>query len=52
MDQHMRQRAARGDNDAHAVINRMMGYVSDLHRIWIETADHQLRALSIEFPRF
>ena len=36
----------------HAVINRMMGYVPDLHRIWVNTSDQQLMALSREFPGF
>ena len=52
MDQHMQQLAAQGVNDAPAIINRMMGYVPDLHRIWVETADDQLIALSDEFPGF
>jgi hypothetical protein len=52
MDQHMQQLAAQGVNDAPAIINRMMGYVPDLHRIWVETADDQLIALSNEFPGF
>ena len=52
MDQHMQQLAAEGVNDAPAIIHRMMGYVPDLHQIWIGTADHQLMALSHEFPGF
>jgi hypothetical protein len=52
MDQHMQQLAAEGVNDAPAVIHRMMGYVPDLHRIWVGTTDHQLMALSHEFPGF
>ena len=52
MDQHMQQLAAQGVNDAPAIINRMMGYVPDLHRIWVGTTDDQLIALSNEFPGF
>ena len=33
MDQHMQQLSAQGVNDAPAIINRMMGYVPDLHKI-------------------
>lgn len=50
MDQHVHQLSAQGVNDAHAIINRMMGYVPDLHRIWVGTSDDQLIALSNEFP--
>jgi uncharacterized glyoxalase superfamily protein PhnB len=35
IDQHMQQLAAQGVSEAHAIINRMMGYVSDLHKIWV-----------------
>ena len=52
MDQHMQQLSAQGVNDAHAIINRMMGYVPDLHKIWVGTSDDQLIALSNEFPGF
>ena len=52
MDQHMQQLAAQGVNDAPAIIHRMMGYVPDLHQIWVGTADDQLIALSHEFPGF
>ncbi|MFZ1828595.1 MAG: transposase [Candidatus Competibacteraceae bacterium] len=52
MDEHMQQLAAQGVNDAPAIIHRMMGYVPDLHQIWIGTADDQLIALSHEFPGF
>ena len=52
MDQHMQQLAAQGVNDAPAIIHRMMGYVPDLHQIWVGTADDQLMALSHEFPGF
>ncbi len=52
IDQHMQQLAARGVSEAHAIINRMMGYGPDLHRIWVGTSDQQLMALSREFPWF
>ena len=52
IDQHMQQLAAKGVNEPHAIINRMMGYVHDLHEIWIKTSDQQLMALSREFPGF
>ena len=52
IDQHMQQLAAQGVSEAHAIINRMMGYVPDLHRIWVGTSDQQLMALSQEFPGF
>ena len=52
MDQHIQQLAAEGVNDAPAIIQRMMGYVPDLHQIWVGTTDHQLMALSHEFPGF
>jgi len=52
IDQHMQQLAAEGISDAHAVIDRMMGHVPALHRIWVSTSDQQLIALSSEFPGF
>ena len=52
IDQHMQQLAAQGVNDAPAIIDRMMGYVPDLHKIWVGTANDQLIALSNEFPGF
>jgi hypothetical protein len=52
IDQHMQQLSAQGVNDAHAIINRMMGYVPDLHKIWVAASDDQLVALSNEFPGF
>ena len=52
IDQHMQQLAAQGVSEAHAIINRMMGYVPDLHKIWGGTSDQQLIALSQEFPGF
>lgn len=52
IDQHMQQLAAQGVNDAPAIINRMVGYLPDLHKIWVGTSDQQLMALSSEFPGF
>ena len=52
IDQHMQQLSAQGVNDAPAIINRMMGYTPDLHKIWVGTSDDQLIALSNEFPGF
>jgi hypothetical protein len=48
----MQQLAAQGVSEAHSIINRMMGYVPDLHKIWVGTTDQQLMALSREFPGF
>jgi hypothetical protein len=45
IDQHMQQLAAQCVSETHAVVNRMMGYVPDLHRIWVGTSDQQLMAL-------
>ena len=52
IDQQMQQLSVQGVNDAHAIINRMMGYIPDLHKIWVTTSDDQLIALSNEFPGF
>jgi len=52
IDQHMQQLAAQGIGETHAIIDRMMGYVPDLHRIWVGTSDQQLMALLREFPEF
>lgn len=52
IDQHMQQLAAQGVNDAPDIINRMMGYVPGLHKIWVGTTDDQLIALSNTFPGF
>ena len=52
IDQHMQQLAAQGVSEAHAIINRMMGYVPDLHTIWVGATDQQLISLSHEFPGF
>ena len=52
IDQHMQQLDAQRVSNAHAIISRMMGYVPDLHRIWVGASDPQLIALSGEFPGF
>ena len=52
MDQHIQQLAAQGINDPHVIIDRMVGYLPDLHKIWVETSSDQLRALCDEFPGF
>ncbi len=52
IDQHMQQLADQSISESHAIINRMMGYVPDLHKIWVGTTDQQLMALSREFPGF
>jgi hypothetical protein len=52
IDQHMQQLAVQGVSEVHAIIHRMMGYVPDLHKIWVGTSDQQLMALSHEFPGF
>ena len=52
IDQHMQQLSAQGVNNAHAIVNHMMGYVPGLHKIWVGTSDDQLIALSNEFPGF
>lgn len=52
IDQHMQHLAAQGVDEPGSIINRMMGYVPDLHKIWIGTSDQQLMALASEFPGF
>lgn len=52
MDQHMQQLSAQGINDEPNIINRMMGYVPELHKIWVGTTDEQLMALSNAYPGF
>lgn len=51
MDQRARQLAAEGVRGPE-LINRMMGHLLDLHRIWTGTSDRQLIALSNEYPGF
>jgi hypothetical protein len=52
MDQHMRQLSAQGVHDRQIIIDRMMGYVPELHAIWTGTSDDQLVALFNEFSEF
>lgn len=52
IDQHMQQLSALGVSESHAIINRMAGYLPELHKIWVGTSDQQLMALSQEFPGF
>ena len=48
----MQQLAAQNTRETHAIINHMMGYVPDLHKIWVGTSDQQFMALSREYPGF
>jgi hypothetical protein len=52
MDQHMRQLSAQGVHDSQVILDRMMGYVPELHAIWTGTSDDQLVALFHEFSEF
>lgn len=52
IDQQMQYLDTQNVRGAPAIINRMMGYVPDLHKIWVNTSDEQLMALSREFPGF
>ncbi|MFZ4539552.1 transposase [Propionivibrio sp.] len=52
IDQHMQQLSAQGVSEAHVIFDRMVGYVPDLHKIWVGTTDDQLIALCNEFPGF
>lgn len=52
MDQHMQQLSAEGVQDRQVIIDRMMGYVPELHAIWTGTSDDQLVALCRDFPEF
>lgn len=52
IDQHMQQLCALGISEAHGIIDRMSGYVPELHKIWVGTSDQQLMALFQEFPGF
>jgi hypothetical protein len=44
IDQHMQQLCALGISEAHDIIDRMSGYVPELHKIWVGTSDQQLMA--------
>ena len=52
IDQHMQQLAAEGVREPDAIMTRMMGYVPELHNIWVGASDQQLIALSRDFPGF
>lgn len=52
MDQHMQQLAKQGIADPNQILDRMMGYVPDLHKIWVGTSDQQLIELSRQYPGF
>ncbi|WP_257214207.1 transposase [Pseudomonas amygdali] len=52
IDQHMQQLDALGVSEPHAIINRMMGYVPDLHKILVGISNQQLISLCSEFPGF
>ncbi len=52
MDLHMQQLDAQGVHEAGAIVDRMMGYMPDLQKIWVAASDAQLMQLSREFPRF
>lgn len=38
IDQHMQQLAAEGVREPDAIMTRMMGYVPELHNIWVGAA--------------
>jgi hypothetical protein len=52
IDQHIQHLFSQDINNTHTIINRMMVYAPDLHKIWTGTSDSQLIALSNEFPGF
>lgn len=52
IDLQMQQLSAEGVSETHTIINRMMGHVPALHRIWTNTSDQQLITLSREYPGF
>lgn len=52
IDLQMQQLSVEGVSETHAIINRMMGHVPALHRIWTNTSDQQLITLSREYPGF
>jgi hypothetical protein len=52
MDDHMQRLAAQGVTAPEAIIDRMMAYTPNLHRIWTNTTDDELIALSKEYPGF
>lgn len=52
MEQHMQLLDAEGVSEPAEIFNRMMGYIPELHQIWVNTSDQQLMALFSEFPGF
>lgn len=52
MDQHMHLLAAEGITDPKVIIDRMVGYLPDLHTIWVGASDDELLALTEELPGF
>jgi hypothetical protein len=51
MDLRIQQLTAEGVHGL-AVIERTVGHLPDLHRIWIGTSDHQLATLCNDLPGF
>lgn len=52
IDQHMQRLSIQGVDNPDSIINYMMGYTPDLHRIWVRASDDELIELSNEFPGF
>lgn len=52
MDQYMQELATQGVSDTEIIIDRMMGFVPELHQIWTGTTDEQLKELCVAFPMF
>jgi hypothetical protein len=51
IDQHVRQLAANGVGGGD-LLNRMVGHLPDLQRIWVGTNDRQLAILCNDYPGF
>jgi len=49
MDLRIQQLTAEGVHGL-ALIERMIGHLPDLHRIWVATSDYQLATLCNDFP--
>lgn len=52
IDQHMQQLEGEGVVQAHDIVNRMVGYMPSLHKVWSGATDVELAALSAEFSGF
>lgn len=52
IDQHMQRLADQGISEPNFILDRMIGYMPDLHRIWVGTSDQQLMALCQQFQGF